>query len=779
MPNAIAAPIANLFMTRYLSWLHRAPWLWALICIAITLAAMTGLGGLGFSTDYQEYFSDENPELQAQRELDRQFGSRDTLVLAVAAPEGQLFTRAHLEALRGLTEAVKNLPYANGAASITNFYTPRADEDFIRSEPLIPEGDLGGLDLAALQGEALNEPRILHGLIGASGDVTGVVGYFQLPHRDPGREIAEVNHATRALAAQFETDNPALKTYMIGSLPFNQAMADAAVYDQFHLFPVAFGAMVLLLWLSLRGPNPTLITMAVVGMATLTALGLGGHLGMRLTTASMAAPLIILTLSISDCVHVLTTYFKTRQQGADAVAAVQNALRVNALGVFLTTLTTVIGFLSFNTNDSPPFRDLGNLVAIGVVAAWVYAMVFLPCWLLITRPAGRTLRTLDLSRFAEWVIRHQRPLRWGGMAVVIGLVSAIPLNHFGDDYVRFFGKELRFRQDTEFVSQHLMGVQYLEYGVPAPAGPGGVNEPDYLQHLEAFSEWLREQPGVRKVSNLNDLMKRLNQVMHGDDPDWYRLPESRELAAQYLLLFEISLPAGEDVSSLVNHDKSMTRLTLGLNNMTNDEIRALDLRAQQWMDDHWPPGMHAVGTGVPVLFARIARRNFESMVSGNLVTFALVSAIFILAFRSWRVGGISLIPNFAPMLAGFGLWGLLVGQVGMSLSVVVSLTLGIVVDDTIHFLARYNQGRQQGMTPPDAVRHAYRDVGAALWITTVALTAGFGCLSLSSFLLTAHLGMLATIVIVMALVADFLLLPALLLWFDRDRSSPSASPLPR
>ena len=765
-------------MTRYLHWLHRAPWLWALICLAITFGSMTGLGGLSFSTDYQEYFSDENPELQAQRQLDRQFGSRDTLVLAVAAPAGQLFTLKNLEALRALTEAVENLPFATGAASVTNFYTPRADEDLIRSEPLIPEGDLSALDLQALRAEALNEPRILHGLIGASGDVAGVVGYFQLPDHDPGAEIGEVNAATRALTVQFEADHPTLKTYLIGSLPFNQAMADAATYDQRHLFPIAFGAMVLLLWLSLRGVNPTFITMAVVGMATLTALGIGGYLGMRLTTASMAAPLIILTLSISDCVHVLTTYLKARQQGAEAVAAVNTSLRVNALGVFLTTLTTVIGFLSFNTNDSPPFRDLGNLVAIGVVAAWVYAMVFLPCWLLITRPAGRTLRTLDLSRFAEWVIRRQRPLRWGGMAVVIALVSAIPLNHFGDDYVKFFGKELQFRQDTEFVSQHLMGVQYLEYGVPAPAGPGGVNEPEYLQHLEAFSDWLREQPGVRKVSNLNDLLKRLNQVMHGDDPAWYRLPESRALAAQYLLLFEISLPAGEDIASLVNHDKSMTRLTLGLNEMTNDQIRALDLRAQQWMTAHWPSAMQATGTGVPVLFARIARRNFESMVSGNVITFLLVSAIFIMAFRSWRVGGISLIPNFAPMLAGFGLWGLLVGQVGMSLSVVVSLTLGIVVDDTIHFLARYNQGRQQGMTPPDAVRHAYRDVGAALWITTLALTAGFGCLSMSSFLLTAHLGMLATIVIVMALVADFLLLPALLLWFDRDTSPPRSSSSP-
>jgi predicted RND superfamily exporter protein len=757
----------------WMRWIAAAPWAWVLLCGALTLACASGLPGLNFSTDFQAYFSDDNPELQAQRALERHFGNRDSIVLAVAAEEGPLFRNDRLAALRELTAAMAELPWASGSSGLSNFYTPRADGDEIRAEALIPEGAFDEATLAALRANALAEPRVLHGLLGASGEVTAVIGYFELPDRDPNAEVAEVNAAIRALADRFENDNPGLRTYRIGSLAFNQAMADAAAYDQRHLFPLAAALMAGLLWICLRGVWMVLATVAVVLMATGTALGLAGHLGLQLTTASMAAPLIILTLSISDCVHLLASYSKLRGEGQETAAAVHGALRVNLLGVSLTTLTTVIGFLSFNTNASPPFRDLGNLVALGVAAAWVYALVFLPAWLLITRPAASALRSLDLSRLADAVIRHQRALRWGGAALLLALVAAIPLNRFGDNYVKFFGPEIDFRQDTEFVAEHLMGVQYLEYAVPA-GSEGGVSEPAYQQRLEAFAEWLRQQPGVRKVSTLNELSKRIHQVMNGDDPAWYRLPETRELAAQYLLLFELALPSGSDLSHLVNFDRSVTRVTLGLEPMSNEDIRQLDARAQAWMQAHWPPEMHSAGTGVPVLFARIAQRNFESMLLGNLVTFTAVALIFMLAFASWRTGLISLIPNFAPMLAGFGLWGLTVGEVGMSLAVVVSLTLGIVVDDSIHFLSRYSQGRRDlGLVPADAIRHAYRDVGAALWITTLALTAGFACLALSSFLLTAHLGLLTSVIIVLALAADLLFLPALLLWFDR---SPTALP---
>lgn len=750
-------------------WLIKAPWWWTALAIGLALGAMSGLPGLRFTTDYQVYFSDDNPALQAQQALERHFGSRHTVVLAVSADSGSLFENPRLDALRALTDDMALMPFATGASSLTNFHTPRADGDDLTAEALVPDGPFSAEELTLLQREALAEPRVLHGLLGESGEVTAVVGYFELPGQDGDAETAEVNAAIRALARQFEADNAGLSTYQIGSLPFNQAMADAANFDLRNRYPLALALMILLLWWSLRGLNPMFVTLGIIGLSTLTALGVAGHLGLQLTTASMAAPLIILTLSVSDCVHVLSSYFKIRHESdASPAEALTRALRINLLGLGLTTLTTVVGFVSFNLNDSPPFRDLGNIVAIGVTAALFYSITLLPAWLLITRPAGRPLRTLQLARIADFVIRRQRPIRRIGIFIVLGLTAAIPLNRFGDDYVKFFSPVLDFRQDTEFVGQHLMGVQFLEYAVPSGAD-GGISEPAYLERLQAFADWLRDQPGVRKVSTVNELLMRLNQVMHADDPEKYRLPTQRDMAAQYLLLFELALPSGSDLSHLVNFNKSVSRVTLGLNEMTNEDVRQLDNRAQTWMAQHWPAEMQATGTGVPVMFARIAQRNFQAMLWGNLITFSLVALIFILAFRHWRIGAISLVPNFAPMLMGFGLWGLLVGEVGMSLAVVVSLTLGIVVDDSIHFLARFMQGRRdRGLSPEGAVRHAFGDVGSALWITTATLAAGFACLSASSFLLSAHLGMLTVMIIVLALIADFLLLPALLLWFDRE-----------
>jgi len=271
---------------------------------------------------------------------------------------------------------------------------------------------------------------------------------------------------------------------------------------------------------------------------------------------------------------------------------------------------------------------------------------------------------------------------------------------------------------------------------------------------------------------MSDIMKRLNKNMHGDDGDYYKIPDERDLAAQYLLLFEFSLPYGLDLNNQINVDKSASRMIVLLVDVTTKQLREVIARADDWQEANLPEYMQAEAASPSTMFAYISERNITSMLGGTALAVLVISLILGIALRSSRYGFISLVPNFVPAIVGFGTWGLLVGEIGMSLSVVTGMTLGIVVDDTVHFLSKYLRARREhNASPEDAIRYAFQNVGQALVVTTFILVIGFAILSLSPFRLNSWMGQLTAIVITFALIADFIMLPALLLTLDRKKEA--------
>ena len=494
----------------------------------------------------------------------------------------------------------------------------------------------------------------------------------------------------------------------------------------------------------------------------------------------------MLTVAVANCVHVLVTLLHGMQaeasrtladRGSGALlrrtrtgelkrAAIVESLRVNLQPIFLASLTTALGFLSMNFSDVPPFRHLGTFVAFGVGAAFALSVTFLPALLSLLPVRVRATGHRDdpvMAKLAEFVVRRRTPLLWGSALVVAALVASIPRNALNDVFVEYFDDSVEFRRDADFTVENLTGLYTMEYSLVSGES-GGIGDPAFLADVEAFAEWYRAQPETIHVSVITDTFRRLNMNMHGDDPAAYRLPESRDLAAQYLLLYEMSLPYGLDLNNQLDVDKSSTRMTVATETLSSNELLALDRRAQRWLADHAPGIARAEEAGTSLMFAYLGRRNIRAMLLGTTVALVGISLVLIAALRSWRLGLASLVPNLVPGAMGFGIWGLAVGEVGLSLSVVTSMTLGIVVDDTVHFLSKYRRARSElGRSPPDAVRYAFVTVGRALLTTSLVLVAGFLVLSLSSFELNAGMGLLTALVIALALVADFFLLPPLLM----------------
>jgi hypothetical protein len=295
-----------------------------------------------------------------------------------------------------------------------------------------------------------------------------------------------------------------------------------------------------------------------------------------------------------------------------------------------------------------------------------------------------------------------------------------------------------------------------------------VSDPEYLAHLEDFTDFLRQQTSVAHVYSLSDIMKRLNKNLHGDDPDYYRTPEDRELGAQYLLLYELSLPYGLDLNDRINIDKSATRVSVTLGDVNSIQTKDFLNTTDAWMSENLPAWMQTKPTSAQVMFTYIAERNVDNMISGTIVAIALIALILMLALQSVQLGILSLIPNGLPILATFGAWALIVGEVGFSVATVASISLGIIVDDTVHLLSKYVRARRErGGSAADAIRYAFQSVGVAIVVNTVILSTGFLVLLTSSFKVNADMGLLTALAIAFALILDFLFLPTLLLLIDR------------
>ena len=758
-------------LERYIAFILRNRRLVVALSGPLMLALLAGVQFITVTNDYNSLFEEGNPQLAALHALEDTYSTSNAALIAVAPKEGSVFTREALGAIEELTEAGWRAPYSNRVDSLTNYTHSEAFEDDLIVEPLVDDAQaLSDTDLARVEIIALNTTDIAGRLVSHDGRVGGLAINFALPE-DPDATVIEITDYLDAVLEQARADHPDIAYYLTGDVVMNRAFAEATQDDLVAFAPIVFVIIVVVTAALLRSIWGTIAIIGVLGFIVNSTVGFAGWIGTAFNPANSGVPIIVTTIAIAHSVHIVTSTLEGMRRGLDKDAAIAESVRINAWPVFLTSLTTAIGFLSLNASDSPPFHVLGNLVAFGVLCAFVGSLVLLPAAMgilpLRTRPV-RTERPVFFDRFGAFVVKYRTYLLCSVTLLIVALAVGVPRIELTDNWTRYLDERYEFRRDTDFVIENLTGMETLEYSLTA-GSEGGITDPEYLRAVDAFAGWYRDQPEVSHVQAFPDIMKRLNKNMHGDDPEFYRLPDDPELAAQYLLLYELSLPFGSDLNNRIDVAKSATRMTVVLGSLTSKAQRELDARAQTWLRAN-APDLATEASGISIVFANLAQRNIDSMLLGTVIAMGLISFILIWALRSVRLGLISLLPNFVPLVMGFGLWGYLVGNVGLAASVVAAMAFGIIVDDTIHFLSKYLKARREGLAAPEAVQSAFRTVGQALLTTTLVLSAGFLVFASSGFEVSWALGLLVTITILFALLADFLFLAPLLMVIDRSKS---------
>jgi predicted RND superfamily exporter protein len=768
------------FSVKLTEFLIRHKWSTIIFSVLFTMACGYGAQNLKFSTNYRVFFSENNPELKAFESFQSTYTKNDNVLFLVKKKDsGNLFNSNDLSAIKKLTEQAWQIPYVIRVDSVTNFQHTSSIEDDLIVEDLVDSLDAEKKYYQSRLKIALNEPLLLNQSISKDGEVSAVNAVLQFAEKDLMEVPQAVNFALE-IEKQIEADYPNLEVYVSGVAALNNAFAEAGMQDAATITPIMFLVIFALVWLIIRAWSPTVAVLILIILSTIVGMGIGGYAGIELTPISMAAPTVILTLAVADAIHIYITLKRLMQEGLDKQKAIVESLKINFLPVTITSATTIVGFLALNFSDSPPYWHLGNITAVGIAAAWFFSITLLPVIMTLLPYSTKIISEKEkaqsiMLKLANFVIDNHKRVFIGTSAVTLIIICFIPTINFDDQWVEYFDESVKFRIDSDVVLDNF-GVYPIEYSIPANS-EGGISEPEYLQNIEKFIIYLRDIKNVEHVYSISDIMKRLNKNMHGDDQSYYKIPDKRDLSAQYLLLYELSLPYGLDLNDRINIDKSASRVTVTFGRLTTAELKNFLIKTDTWMQENLPSYMQTKPTGASVMFTYITERNVNSMITGTMIAIFAIALMMVAALRSLKLGLLSLIPNGLPILTTFGAWAILVGDVGFSVATVASISLGIVVDDTVHFLSKYVRAREdRELSVEDSIRYAFDNVGMAIVINTFILAVGFGVLTSSTFKLNVDMGLMTILAIVFALILDFLLLPAILL-FRKDLTISNSDPI--
>ena len=744
-------------------WLVKKNITFLVLSLFLVALGASQLPKLGITGDFKVLFNDQDPHLQLVESIEGEFLQTDNLILILSPPDEDVFSQESLTMIEDITRLAWQTPYSIRVDSVTNYQRTLSEDDSLIVNPLVEDADqLSKYQLDAIRDYANDDTFLKSTLVSANNQVTALAITLALPE-DRMDAIEEVSEYARAIKTDIEFRFPGTIVHLSGIALLERTFAEIIGSDLQHLLPAILVVCFLVLGTLLRSLSAVTTTLIIIGCSVALSMGIAGMFGIVLTPTSVMAPLMIMVLAMADSIHLLTHYIVHLRKGLNKEEAMQKSIELNIGPIFLTSITTAIGFLGMNFSASPAFHDFGNITAGGVMIAFVLSHTILPAvalWL----PTSTKHEPLAITPFMIWlsrlVVNRSKPLFWTLLVGIITVAAFIPQNKLNDDIIQYFDENLEFRQAAEYANTHLTGFQNIMYKLDS-GEEGGINNPEFLKKVDDFAKWYRLQPNVNNVFSYVDIMKGLNRTMNNNDDAAFSIPTSQELAAQYQLLYELSLPAGFDLTKDINNDRSALKLTVSLSKMDNDEIIQLEERAQEWLAAN-APTIQAPGGSQAIMFAHLGEQVTKSMLNGSLFALLLITLVLMLGLGSIKYGFVSLIPNLFPAAVVYGMWGMLIQEVNLAAAMTFSISLGLVVDDTVHFLSKYLSAKKKGYNVEQAIEYSFTTAGSALVVTTFSLAAGIFILTFSYFGPSVTSAMMICPIIVVALLLDLFFLPAVL-----------------
>jgi predicted RND superfamily exporter protein len=743
----------------------------ALLALAVLLSALLAIGipRTGFDTSLSVLLTRSDPWLAERDRMQAEFPGVLEISFAFEPASGDVFTHATLAAMVDLSQEYRQIPLARSMNSILAWQSPYGDDTFFE-KPLAQIGTYTVAELQERRARALTEEFVAGLLLAPAGDLTLASVRLGSATLTAEQRLATAE-ATLALRDSLQARHPEVAIHVSSEALYELSSRDAMLDDLFYLLPIVLLLCNGIICYSFRsvllGASILLVSMLTIAMT----VGILGWVGVSFNTISVMAPLVVVTIAVANSVHLVSIYRQWRLAGMAPAEAMVQSLRYNLRPISLATLTTIAGFASLNLASSPAISSFGSVVALGVAIAWALTLLVLPGVVLLlpvevgTRTAQQPLLARITAGCRRVVVAHGTLILW---TVALLALLALPLslrNTTDFDRASFVNEDSVLHDYVTAVSTRMARGPQLVYGIDALT-PDGVVEPEFLRRVDEFAQWLRAQDGVLQVASLVELVKGVNVVTNDNQPGFAVIPDDVAVIEDHLFNYQMVQVSSFTLDNFVNADFSLLRLFVGTGELSNQETLDLNVHIGAEFARRLPEYglLHGSST---LVFARMNEAVTLELLRSYALSLLLITVALIIGMRSLSYGLLSMLPNLLPAVFVFGAWGLLVGSIDPFVMMLFSISIGLVVDDTVHILSSYQSCRAEGLTPRAAVDISLERAGPALIITTAVLALGTCVLMAASTLYFQQAATLLVPIVVVALVLDLLFFPALLMRLDR------------
>ena len=744
------------------------------LCIIISLLILAGLAQglskINFNPDINAFFPENDTLTTSHLSIEDTYSSMDNAVIGIGVKEGTVFTNEVLSLIEDLTEKAWKTPHSLRVDSLSNYSYVSADGDDLYIEPFL-EGS-SAYDLKTLKEKELiiEEEELAYGAIISKDKKTSLINIvFDPPRKDIEAEYQESLNYVLGFLEEARKNHPEVDLIISGIVYMEYQSPMLLKAQMPKLMPTAILVILLTLFLLLRSLVAVAGSFLVILMSVVSAMGSIGFMSGDIAQPFIMVPILIATLAVADCVHLFTLYFQNLDSSRKSKEAMLESLKLNLQPLFLTSLTTAIGFLSLNLAPVEPLRGIGNGVAVGVFLAFIFTVLLLApivSYFNVKQSKNINFQKNIARKLGKFSIKNYKRLLVIVPVISCFLMAFIPLNKTNDNPLEFYSERYTTSAaDSKWISQRIGGTFPVSYELNSQ---GIVSDPEFLREVDKFSEWLASNKEVLHVSSLSKIMKNLNKTLHGKQEEWNIIPTEPDLSAQYLFFYEMSLPYGLDLTNSISQNKESIKLVASLKELGSLEYREFAKRVENYASQNMPEDMVSIGTGTRPIFAFMSNMLITQLIYALGIGIVLITATIILFFRSLRYGMLTSVTNLLPIGVAFGIWAIVSGEISMLVGIGMGTTLGIIVDFTVHFLSKYlHARRQKNLSAEEAVEYAFETVGFALIITSFSLILGFLVL-LQAFFIPIHgFVLFSSIAFLSALIIDLLLFPALLITWDK------------
>ena len=748
-------------MGRLADWIIKRPWITLAALVVVTAFFMAGIPRLEIDNSVDSMLPGDHPARLLYDEVNDTFGGTDVMVVALESDD--LFGEHALAQIVELTDAFERIPGVDEVVSLSTAKRMEGEEGTLIVRDLmdvVPE-DSEARD--ALQAYVLNQELYMNNIISSDGRFAGIVVEL-LPDVD---DSAVYSHLMQVVDEQETADS----IFVAGGPAVNAEMTTSMKADLVRLIPFVVLVLGVVLYLSLRTLSGVVLPLAVVLLTVIWTAGLMAWLGIPMAMISTTLPVMLIAIGVADAIHILTDYYASLRSGEAKRSAIRLVVRHIGLAIILTSVTTLVGFLSLATSPVQQVMQFGLFVGFGVMAALVITLTLIPAALEIGRGARvsgakkkrKRGRRAPLELLGRLVVKRRRAiLAFGSVLFVLAAIGATQLT-VETNTLRFFRPETPIRQATEVVDRSFGGSENLSVVVG-----GDIKSPDVLNGMLEFQAWADGLDAVGYTASIADYVTQINEALHDNDPMERVIPDTRNAVAQEILLYEMSGDPS-DFARVVNYNYERARIILRMESLSSVELGELVESVETQAADSSGGDFDVDVTGSTYLFKVLTDLLVNGQILSLVVSLLGVALVVGLIFRSVRFGLLSMIPLGFTITFNFGIMGWLGIPLDTATTMLASIAIGIGVDYTVHFLSRFRRGRREGHTATEAVAETIQTTGKAIVFNVLAVAAGFAVLLLSSFGPIATLGAMVALSMGVSGLAALTLLPTALLTTERSR----------